>query len=673
MPNPLLDFSRLPDYARILPEHVEPAVRSQLATNRTALAALLAQPATDFASLVEPFEALQQALSRVFAPVAHLNAVVNAEALREAYNACVPLIAEYGTEVGQNEELCAAYRRLREAAPEALSPAQRQVLDFALREFRLAGVGLPAATKDRYKAIMQELSRLQSRFDENVLDATNAWSRQVTDAAQLAGLPEHVVARARAAAAAAEPPVEGWLLALDAPTYTAVLTHAEDRSLRRDFYEAWNTRASDRGPLAGQYDNSALIADILRLRHEAAGLLGFANFAEYSLATKMAGTVDEVLGFLDQLAAHYHAAARREIDELAAFAGHALEPWDVPFNAERLKRKRFDVSEEALRPYFPLPRVMAGLFEVAERLYGLRIAPRDVPLWHADAGYYEVLDRAGTLVGGFYVDLYARKGKRGGAWMGECVNRQGLQGQVTAPVAHLVCNFTPPVGGKPSLLTHYEVTTLFHEFGHTLHHVLTRVDYPSLAGINGVAWDAVELPSQIMEQWCWRAEALPLLSGHVDTGQPLPAELLQRLLGSRQFHAGLAGVRQLEFALFDFRLHAGYDPAQGPRLVEVLGAARAAVAVVQPPEWNRFAHSFSHIFAGGYAAGYYSYKWAEVLAADAFGAFEEAGVFDSATAQRFLDQLLSQGGSRDAMDAFVAFRGRKPEVAALLRQAGIAA
>ena len=671
VPNPLLDFSSLPAYASITAAHVEPALRAQLAVCRAGLEALLAQPAPSIATLVEPFEQLQQQLSRVFAPVSHLNAVVNNEALRAAYNACVPLLAEYSTEIGQNEELHQRYQQLRNATP-GLTPTQQQLLEHALRDFRLAGVGLPAAAKDRFKAVMQELAQLQAKFDEQVLDATHHWSRAVTDATELAGLPAQLVARA-AALAASDGPAQGWRLPLDGPTYTAVLTHAHHEPLRREFYEAWNTRASDRGPQAGQYDNSARMEDILRLRHEAAQLLGFANYADLSVATKMADSVDEVLVFLTDLADRYRTAATKELAELTAFAGRPLQAWDIAWYAERLKQERYAVSEEALRPYFPLPRVMEGLFTVLQRLYGLQLVQREVPLWHADASYHEVTTGAGEVVGGLYMDLYARSGKRGGAWMGECIGRQYLQGTLTRPVAHLVCNFAPPGSDQPALLTHADVTTLFHEFGHALHHLLTRVDYPSLAGINGVAWDAVELPSQIMEQWCWREEALPLLSAHVDTGEPLPAELLERLLRSRQFQAGLAGARQLEFALFDFRLHAQYNPALGGRVLEQLAAARATAAVVPAPAWNRFPHAFSHIFAGGYAAGYYSYKWAEVLAADAFGAFEEAGVFDPATAQRFRDEVLACGGSREAMAAFTAFRGRKPDPTALLRQQGLLA
>ena len=672
MSNPLLEFTDLPDYAAIRPEHAEPAVRAQLAANRARLAELLARPDLSFATLVEPFEEMQHRLNSVFAPVSHLNAVVNSEELRAAYNACLPLLAEYQTEVGQNAALAAAFEAIRAREGARLSGAQRQVLELALREFRLAGVQLPDAPKARFKALMQELSRLHSKFEEQVLDATQAWSREVGDAALLAGLPAHVVERA--ARTAAERGRPGWLFTLDQPTYVAVVTHADSAELRREFYEAWVTRASDQGPVAGRFDNGPVMAEILRLRHEAAGILGFRDFAELSLATKMASTVDEVVGFLEELAAHYVPAARRELAGLESFAGRALASWDVPYYAEKLRQARHAISEQELRPWFPLPRVLAGLFEIAGRLYGITIRERpDVPVWHAAARYFEIRARDGELIGGFYGDFCAREHKRGGAWMGEVTVRKRLASGTALPVANLVCNFAPPAAGEPAQLTHSDVVTLFHEFGHTLHHLLTRIDYPSVAGINGVPWDAVELPSQLMEHWAWRPEVLPLVSAHVTSGAPLPAELLERLLGTRTFHAGLAAARQLEFALFDFRLHARAAPADMATLAEVLAAVRAQVGVVRPPAFNRFAYSFTHVFSGAYAAGYYSYKWAEVLAADAFAAFAEAGVFDAATAARFLGEVLSQGGSRDLMEAFVAFRGRKPEVRPLLVQDGIAA
>ena len=671
MDNPLLHEGPLPAFASIRAEHVEGAVRQVLDDNRSRLQALLDSDASGWDGIVAPVERMQHRLARTWSPVGHLNGVVNSEELRAAYNVCLPLLTAYHTEFAQNERLHAAYRRVAETEYERLRPEQRQLLDTALRDFRLAGVALDPERKQRFKALMERLASAQAKFDENVLDATNAWTRPVTDEAELAGLPDGVKARARTEAQKASR--DGWLFTLDAPNYQAVLTHAEHRGLRRDFYTAWVTRASDQGD--AQWDNTALMAEILALRHEAAQLVGFANFAEYSLATKMASDPPEVLEFLRRLARLCKPAAEREFAELERFAGTRLEAWDVAFHSERLKREKLAVSEEALRPYFPLPRVLEGLFAVAARLYGIRIVRRaGVDVYHADVEYYDILDEAdGARRGGFFLDLYARPKKRGGAWMDECVGRIALGDTSALPVAYLVCNFTPPATPRPSLLTHHEVLTLFHEFGHGLHHMLTRVDYPSVAGINGVPWDAVELPSQFMENFAWREEVLPLVSGHVETGQPLPAEALRKLQATRSFQAGMQSVRQLEFALFDFRIHAEYAPGRGGRLAETLAEVRDEVAVVTPPPFNRFAHSFQHIFSGGYAAGYYSYKWAEVLSADAFGAFEESGVFDAVTARRFLHSILERGGSRDAMEAFVEFRGRKPELEPLLRQLGLAA
>lgn len=671
MDNPLLGQETLPPFTRIRPEHVEPAVRDLLERSRARIEQLAALERPTFAGVVEPLEELQHRISRTWSPVSHLNAVLNSDALRNGYNACLPLLSAYQTDLAQSEPLYRAYRTVAEQEGSALGPVQKQVIEHALRDFRLAGVGLPPSRKERFKEVMLELTQLQAKFEENVLDATNGWSYHVSDETELRGLNATLIEQARKRGH--EQRVEGWILTLDQPTYVAVVTDAESEKLRRAFYEAWTTRASDQGPTAGRWDNSGVMEDILRLRHEAARLLDFNNYAEYALSTRMAHSVDEVMQFLHELAQTSREAAAREFEELEAFAGRKLAAWDVGYYAERLQRSRYSVSQEEMRPYFPLPQVLSGLFEVAGRLFGIRIVERqDVPVWHPDVRFFDIAGANGQI-GSFYLDAYARANKRSGAWMDECVGRKRLSSGSSLPVAYLVCNFLPPSSDRPALLTHDDVLTLFHEFGHGLHHLLTRVDYPSIAGINGVAWDAVELPSQFLENYAWHPEVLRRISSHIETQAPLPEETQARLMATRSFHAGLQMMRQLEFALFDFRLHAEYDPARGGRVMETLQEVRREVAVVPVPEWNRFPNSFGHIFAGGYAAGYYSYKWAEVLAADAFGAFEENGVFDSRTAQRFLDSILSRGGSRDALEAFMEFRGRRPDVRALLKQHGILA
>ncbi|HEX5207437.1 MAG TPA: M3 family metallopeptidase [Steroidobacteraceae bacterium] len=671
MDNPLLAEEPLPPFPRIRPEHVEPGVREVLSRARARMGEIAALDSPTFATVVEPLEELRHAVSRAWSPVSHLNAVLNSEALRGAYNSCLPLLSAYQTDLSQSEPLYLAYRAIEERQGAVLDPVQRRLLEHTLRDFRLAGVGLGAADKQRFKNVMLELTGLQAKFEENVLDATNGWSYPVSDGALLRGLNEMIVDQARRRAH--DQRVDGWILMLDQPTYVAVVTDAESDVLRRAFYEAWSTRASDQGPNAGKWDNAEVMEQILRKRHEAARILGFGNYAEYALATRMAHTVPEVMQFLEELSQAARPAAMREFEELEAFAGRRLEAWDVAFHAERMQRERYAVSQEELRPYFPLPRVLTGLFEVAERLFDIRIRERNgAPVWHPDVRFFEIENAAGRPVGSFYLDAYARPNKRSGAWMDECIGRKRLSTGATLPTAYLVCNVLPPGEGRPALLTHDDVLTLFHEFGHGLHHLLTRVDYPTIAGINGVAWDAVELPSQFMENYAWHPDVLSRISSHHQTGAPLPAQTQERLRATRSFHAGLQMMRQLEFALFDFRLHAEYSPERGGRVREVLQEVRRQVAVVRPPEWNRFPNSFGHIFAGGYAAGYYSYKWAEVLAADAFSAFEERGVFDRDTAARFLDSILSRGGSRDALEAFVEFRGRRPDVRPLLVQHGIA-
>jgi oligopeptidase A len=670
--NPLLDLDSLPAFDRIEAAHARPALEKVLADNRAALAELTAQAQPTFASLVVPIEEMSYALSRVWSPIAHLNAVANSDIMRAAYNECVPLLTAYASELGQNAALQAAYAFVLEHEGGRLDPAQVRLTQNALRDFRLAGVDLPADAKNRYREIMQRLAQLGTKFAENVLDAGRAYTRRVTDGAELAGLPSNAVERA--AADAREAGLPGWLFKLDQPTYMTVMTSAESAQLRHDIYEDWITRASDLGPSAGRFDNGPIIAELLPLRHELAQLLGFENYAEYALATRMAKNTRQVLAFLEDLARRCLPAGRREFSDLEEFAGRKLDAWDVAFYGERLQESRFKVSQEALRPYFPLPKVLDGLFALTLRLYGITVRERTgVSVWHPSVRYYDLLDADGRIAAGFYLDPYSRTEKRSGAWMDECIVAKSLPRGAALPVAQLVCNFTAPVGAAPSLLTHDEVTTLFHEYGHGLHHMLTRVAYPSISGINGVSWDAVELPSQFMENFAWRREVLPLISAHVGSGETLPVDLLQRLLGTRTFNAALDTLRQIELAGFDFELHANFDPGLGARVAETLAGVRSRVAVVPPAPFNRMPSSFAHIFAGGYAAGYYSYKWAEVLAADAFEAFEEAGVFDRETAARFRDSILARGGSLDAMEAFVHFRGREPDVRPLLKQTGIAA
>ena len=679
MSNPLLDYEHLPLFQHIKPEHVQPAVEKVLAENREKLNALLAANETyTWETLLQPLEDLQDQINHVWSPVTHLNAVMNSEALREAHNACLPKLSAYGTELGQNRKLFEAYQAIAQSAHfNELDTAQRKVITDALRDFRLSGVDLPDEQKARYKDIQQTLSSLCSKFSDNVLDATQGWKKHIADAAQLQGLPESAMAMARQTAEADKQ--SGWMLSLEFPSYFAVMTYADDRDLRREMHEAYVTRASDQGPNAGQWDNSSVMENILALRHEKAQLLGFDSFAQLSLATKMAPDTDSVIGFLKELAAKSKPIAQQELQELQAFAQKELgladlQPWDVLYASEKLRQNKYAISQEELKAYFPETKVIPGLFAIVKRLYGLEIHQVEgVQTWHKDVRFYEIKDQQGNMRGQFFLDLYARPNKRGGAWMAECVCRRKTAAGIQIPVAYLTCNFPPPVGDDPALFTHYEVTTLFHEFGHGLHHMLTRVDYLEVSGINGVAWDAVELPSQFMENWCWETQALDLIAGHYQTGEPLPEELLRRLLAAKNFHSAMQMVRQLEFALFDFRLHLEYDPQQGGRIQQVLDEVRREVTVISPAPINRFQHSFSHIFAGGYAAGYYSYKWAEVLSADAFSKFEETGIFDQATGTAFLTNILEQGGSREPLELFVAFRGREPKIDALLRHSGIAA
>ena len=668
MSNPLLDTTSLPRFTEIQAEHILPAINEIIERHRRQLDALLAAPADDFDSFVPAVEEMSHELGRIWSPVSHLQSVRNEADFRAAYNEALPLLSQHGTEVAQNEKLQRAFEAVAQSLGDADAQARHSLVKQALRDFRLAGVNLPEEEKTRFREVARELATLQAAFEQGLQDASDAWGYHTTDAQTLAGLSPQSLARA--ASQARDRGLDGWFLTLDFPNYHAVMTHAENRLLRERLYRAWVTRASEMGDDPA-FDNSANIDRILALRHELARLTGFDNYAEYSLATKMAPSVAEVTQFLRELAARSRSAANAELADIRALAKHPLKPWDLMYYQEKLKQERFAVSDEVLRQFFPADRVVQGLFSLAGRLFGISLEKQDaVSAWHESVDYYVVRDREGAAIGGFYTDLYARTGKRGGAWIDECIVRKKLGPNTVLPVGYLVCNFSPPAEERPSLLTHDEVVTLFHEFGHMLHHLLTRVDYPSIAGINGVPWDAVELPSQFLENFAWHYEVLEQTSGHHETGEPLPLELFDKLDRSRTFGAGLAMLRQLEFALFDFRLHTEYAPGKTEALA-LLQDVRDEVAVVEHPDYNRFPHSFSHIFGGGYAAGYYSYKWAEVLAADAFEAFIEEGVFNADTADRYRREILEIGGSRDIMDAFVAFRGRAPSIDALLRQSGI--
>jgi oligopeptidase A len=675
MSNPLLETHLLPPFSRIKPEHAVPAVDDLLARNRERIAALTADPERNDWSLVAELEQLNDELAQAWSPVSHLNGVMNSDAWREAYNACLPKLSEYWTELGQHQGLFKAFESLAQSgAYPQLSKSRRKVIDNALRDFRLSGIALPEAQQKRYAELQQRLSELTTRFSENVLDATQGWWKQIDDEAELAGLPDHAVAAAKEAAKAKE--LDGWVITLDFPAYYAVMAFADSRSLREELYRAYSTRASDQGPKAGEWDNSAVMQEILDLRHELAQLLGFDTYADYSLATKMAQSPQQVVSFLEDLATETRPIAERELAELKAFAQERdgieeLMAWDVTYYGEKLKQARYDISQQELRPYFPLPKVLDGMFTIAGRLFDLDVEEQsNFDSWHNDARLF-ALKRNGEPFAYCYLDPFARSGKRGGAWMDDCrVRRRLSDSQLQLPVAYLVCNFTPPLPGQPALLTHDEVTTLFHEFGHGLHHMLTQMEEADISGINGVAWDAVELPSQFMENWCWEPEALALISGHHETGEPLPQSLLDKMLAAKHFQSAMMMLRQLEFSLFDFRLHHEYQPGKTD-IQALLNRVRDQVSVIRPPAENRFQHSFSHIFAGGYAAGYYSYKWAEVLSADAFSRFEEEGIFSAEAGAAFRQEILEQGGSGDPMDLFVAFRGREPSVDALLRHSGI--
>ena len=678
MNNPLLSIKSLPAFSNIKPEYIEPAIEKIMADNRVGLESLLENTISpNWDNLIQPLEEMENRLSRTWSPIRHMNSVINAKEFREAYNRCLPKLSEYSTEMGQNQRLYEAYKSIAESEQfSVLDAAQKKTIQNALRDFHLSGVGLTKEKKQRFKEIAQRLSELSARFEENVLDATQAWEKQCLNKSDLEGLPASALEMA--SETAQQRGKEGWLLTLEFPSYHAVITYADDRNLRKEIYKAYTTRASDQGDNS-DWDNSAIMEEILALRHELAQLLGFKNYMERSLATKMAKSSAQVMSFLLDLADKSRPQARDEMQEVSRFAKDVMgiddiQAWDIAYISEKMKGAYFDFSQEDLKPYFPVNKVVPGLFKLVERLYGIMVKEKKgIDTWHPDVKFYEIFDANGELKAKFYFDLYARQKKRGGAWMDECVSRMKTTEGIQIPVAYITCNSTPPVGDKPAMFTHNEVITLFHEFGHGLQHMLTRINYLSVSGISGVEWDAVELPSQFMENWCWEREALDLFAEHYETHEKIPEALYQKLMDSKNFQVAMQMIRQLEFSLFDFRIHHEYDPKKGARIQEILNQVRDQVAVITPPDFNRFQHGFSHIFGGGYAAGYYSYKWAEVLSADAYSRFEEEGLFDKTVGEEFLHNIIEVGGSRDAMESFKAFRGREPKIDALLRHSGIAA
>ena len=675
MSNPLLNYTSLPAFSKIKPEHIKPAVEAVIQTCRETIEAVSKIENPTWENFYLPQAAAGDQFSRAWSPVGHLNAVKNSPELREAYQACLPLLSEYSTWAGQHKGLYEGYLKLKNSpAFESYSLAQKKAIENSLRDFELSGISLPEDKQKRYGEISARLSELSSDFSNNVLDATMGWDIVITDESQLKGLPESALEAAKLSAESKGK--KGYRFTLEFPSYYPVLTYCENRELREIMYKEYATRASDQGSNAGKWDNSANIDEKLKLRRELAQLLGFATYADYSLATKMAENPQQVVEFLEDLANRARKQAKEELCALKAFANHAcseqLEPWDIAYYSEKQKQALYAINDEELRPYFPEDRVLSGLFELMKRILGLRIEEKfGIDTWHKDVRFFQIYDEQGEERGAFYLDLYARENKRGGAWMDDCINQKRFaDGSLQKPVAYLTCNFNKPIGNKPALFTHDEVTTLFHEFGHGIHHMLTQIEVGDVAGINGVPWDAVELPSQFLENWCWEEEALAFISGHYETGEPLPKEKLTQLLKAKNFQAAMFVVRQLEFGLFDFRLHLA-EPREG-LVLDTLKAVKAEVAIVKTPEWVRTPHSFSHIFAGGYAAGYYSYLWAEVLSADAFSKFEEDGIFNRETGQSFLDNILTRGGSEEPMVLFERFRGRKPTLDALLRHKGIA-
>lgn len=676
----LSDLSNNPVFSAIEPSTIVAQVEQAIVHCKSVIFDAVENAEVSFANVVSQLEEADDALGKLFSPISHMNSVVSSDELREAHDACLPLLSEYSTFVGQHQGLCNLYKALAESEEfDTLSLAQQKVVTNAVRDFELSGVALPDDKKLEYAKISARLSDLSSQFSNNLMDATLAFSKHITDKDELAGLPPSALDAALQAAD--QKNLQGYLFTLDIPSYLPIMMYADNRALREEMYRAYATRASDQDGASfegksGQFDNASIIDETLDLRHQKANLLGFSNYTEYSLATKMAENSKQVIQFLEDLAIKSKLQAKQEKQEIEDFASQnfgetKLEAWDMTYYAEKLKQDKYSVSDEELRQYFPEQKVLNGLFDVVSRLFGVQVVEiTNVDTWHKDVRFFEIHDKLGRLRGAFYLDLFARAKKRGGAWMDECrVRRIKLNGDLQTPVAYLVCNFSGPVGDKPALFTHDEVITMFHEFGHGIHHMLTQVDVGGVSGINGVAWDAVELPSQFLENWCWQPEALAFISGHFETREPLPQDLLNKMLAARNFQSAMQMLRQLEFSLFDVKLHQRLNVNQSVQ--DLIDEVRAQVSISLVPSFNRFQNSFGHVFAGGYAAGYYSYKWAEVLSADAFSRFEEEGIFNQQTGQDFLNSVLEQGGSKEPMELFKAFRGREPNTDALIRHSGI--
>lgn len=672
--NPLLNFSGFPKFNEVKPEHISPAIDLLIAEGRQLVEQLATSselPTWD--NFVLKLEDHSEKLGRAWSQVGHMNAVVNSPELREAYNDNLQKLTDFGSDLSQDERLYEKFKAIQSSQEfKQLTKTQQTIINHEVRDFKLGGAELPDSQKARFKTISESLSKLSSKFEENIMDNTNDFKHFITNIDDLAGLPSDAIEAAAAAAKAEDK--EGYLFSLHFPSYLPVMQYADNSSLRETLYRAYATRASELSK--PEWDNTSLIKDILKLKQEEAMMLGFNNFAELSLATKMADTPAQVTEFLKTLAKKAKPYAKRDMQELTEYAKtlgiNQIEAWDVAYISEKLRQEKYAFSDQEVKQYFPEDKVLAGLFKVTETIFGVQVRKKEAPVWHEDAAFYEISDQTNQPIAYFYIDLYARQNKRGGAWMDECISRRKKAQGIDLPVAFLTCNFSAPVGKKPALFTHDEVTTMFHEFGHGLHHMLTQVDEYGVSGIKGVEWDAVELPSQFMENFCWEWEVLRNMTAHVETGAQLPRELFDKMIAAKNFQAGMQTIRQIEFSMFDMRLHGDFDPNGNQTALDIIEEVRDQVAVLRPPKWNRFPNSFSHIFAGGYAAGYYSYKWAEVLSADAYSLFEELGVLSQEAGSRFKNEVLAQGGSRPAMESFVAFRGREPNLDALLRHNGMA-